>query len=112
MNARQGLIGAVLAAIGASACCVGPLLLVTLGVGGAWVASLTRLEPLRPVFVVLTLALLGFAGFRLYRRPAVCESGRPCADDRVRRRRRALFWLVSVPLLALLAFPWYAPLFY
>jgi hypothetical protein len=32
-------IGAVLAAIGASACCVGPLLLLSLGFGGAWISN-------------------------------------------------------------------------
>jgi hypothetical protein len=28
------------------------------------------------------------------------------------RRQRLIFWLVAIPLLLLLAFPWYASLFY
>jgi len=97
-----------LAAIGASLCCVGPLLLLTLGIGGAWISTLTALEPVRPVLIVLTLAILGW-GFRsLYLAPVVCEPGQACADPGVRRRQRLIFWLVSVPLMALLAFPYYA----
>lgn len=112
MDTRQTLWASALAAIGASLCCVAPLVLVTLGIGGAWVSTLTRFEPARPVFVVLTLGLLALAWHRLYRAPAACEPGKPCAEGAVQRRQRLIFWLVSVPLLLLLAFPWYAALFY
>jgi hypothetical protein len=49
------LIAGTLAALGASVCCVLPLVLVALGIGGSWIASLTAMEPYRPVFVGLTL---------------------------------------------------------
>src|ERR1700746_2162387 len=52
-NTKTTLIGGVLAGIGASACCVGPLLLLSMGIGGAWIAHLTALEPYRPLFIVL-----------------------------------------------------------
>jgi mercuric ion transport protein len=112
MNSRNTLIASVLAGIGASACCVAPLVLVMLGIGGTWIASLTRLEPFRPIFVAITLILLGLAFRHLYLKPATCEIGKPCADHRVIKRQRGIFWLVTIPVLALLAFPWYAPLFY
>jgi mercuric ion transport protein len=102
-------IGAVLAAIGASLCCVAPLLLISIGVGGAWVGTLTALAPYRPIFVITTVALLGFAGWRLYRRRDECKPGEVCANPAVKRRQRLIFWLVAVPVLVLLAFPWYAP---
>jgi MerT mercuric transport protein len=47
-------------------CCVGPLLLLALGIGGAWVGSLTKMEPFRPYFIVLTLLFLGLAFRKLY----------------------------------------------
>ena len=47
-NVKGSLFAGVLAAIGASVCCVGPLVLLMLGIGGAWVANLTAVEPLRP----------------------------------------------------------------
>ena len=39
------------AAVLASTCCLGPLLLVALGLSGAWIGNLTRLEPYRPFFI-------------------------------------------------------------
>jgi mercuric ion transport protein len=112
MDPRPTLWASVLAATGASLCCVAPLVLVSLGVGGAWLATLTRLGPLRPFFVVLTLGLLVTAGARLYRWPAVCAPGKACADSAVLRRQRLVFWWVAALVLLLLAFPWYASLFY
>ncbi len=112
MNAKNSLWGGALAAIGASLCCVAPLALVTLGIGGAWIASLASLEPYRPAFVVLTLGLLGQAWIKLYRQPVVCAPSMACADTTVRRRQHMIFWFIAVPLLLLLAFPWYASLFY
>lgn len=112
MNTKPTLWASALAAIGASLCCVAPLVLVSLGVGGAWLATLTRLEPLRPFLIILTLGLLAFAWHRLYRRAAVCTPGQACADTTVLRRQRLIFWLVALPLVLLLAFPWYAFLFY
>jgi mercuric ion transport protein len=36
LNVKGSLVAGALAAIGASVCCVGPLVLLTLGIGGAW----------------------------------------------------------------------------
>lgn len=112
MNQKQALIAGVLAGIGASLCCVGPLVLLSLGLGGAWVASLAAFEPARPVLLVLTLFFVGLAFRKLYLTPSACESGKPCADAGTLRRQRLVFWMVAVPLLGLVAFPWVAPLFY
>lgn len=105
------LVAGVLAAIGASVCCVGPLVLLTLGIGGAWIANLTALEPLRPWFIAATLLFLGLAFRRLYLQPQACEPGALCAERFVQRRQRAVFWGITLALLALLAVPWLAPFF-
>lgn len=112
MNVKSSLWASALAAVGASLCCVAPLVLVSLGLGGAWLASLTQLEPYRPIFAALALVLLILAGVRLYRQPAVCTPGQVCADGAVQRRQRLIFWSVATLLLLLLTFPWYASLFY
>ena len=112
MNSRTTLIAGAGAAIGASLCCVGPLVLVTLGIGGAWVSNLSKLEPLRPLFIVATLGLLAGAWHKLYRTAEVCEPGKSCADPKVSVRQRYIFWVASVVLTLLLMFPWYASLFY
>src|SRR5216117_951194 len=112
LSAGGALIGGALAAIGASLCCVGPLVLVSLGIGGAWVSSLTKFEAVRPVFMLATLALFGAAYWRLYRSPEACKPDEDCADLRVRSRQPMVFWAMLVVVVPLLAFPWYAPLFY
>ncbi len=105
------LVAGVFAGIGASVCCVGPLVLLLLGMGGAWVANLTLLEPLRPWLIGATVLFLGLAFRQLYLQPQVCEPGQACAEPVVRRRQRLIFWITTLALLALLSVPWLAPLF-
>ena len=112
MNQKQAMIAGVLAGMGASLCCVAPLLFVSLGLGGAWLANLTVLEPVRPLFIILTLAFVGFAFYQLYLNPKECNPGMACANEETQGKQRIIYWLVTLPLLGLLAFPWIAPLFY
>ena len=106
------LVG-VAAGVGASVCCVGPLVLLALGISGAWIGNLTALEPFRPFFICLTLLFLGLAFRKLYLVPQICAPGTVCVDDpRVLRRQRLTFWIVAVLLLALLLVPWIVPMFY
>lgn len=110
---KASLSGGLLAGLLASACCVGPLALVMLGVSGAWIASLTLLEPFRWVFVGVALAFMALAWRRIYRAPAAaCEPGSVCALPQASRLYRILFWVVSAIVLLALAFPYFAPLFY
>src|SRR5207302_230741 len=87
-----------------------PVVKVLLGTP-AVLASLTALEPYRPLFVVLTIAALGTAGWRLYGPASRCEDGRVCADPKILRRRRRLMWVVVVAVLPLLLFPYYVSWF-
>ena len=52
--------GAVITAILASICCVGPLVLVVLGVSGAWIGGLRAFEAYRPLFNLFTHSYLFF----------------------------------------------------
>ena len=106
---NRSLVAASLAAVGASLCCVGPFVLLMLGVGGAWIGNLTALEPYRPVFIGVTLVFLGLAFRKLYLLPQACTPGTSCANPATRQTQRIVFWIVSILLIALLAFPWYAP---
>src|ERR1700692_3167399 len=71
-NGRRVLFAGGLAALLASTCCLGPLVLVALGVSGAWIGNLTLLEPYRPVFIGAALVALFFAGRRIFRPAAAC----------------------------------------
>ena len=112
LNAKNSLLMGVVAAVGASVCCVGPLVLLALGIGGTWIGNLTAMEPYRPAFIGLTLLFLGLAFRRLYLVQPVCAPGTPCAGPRTVKRQRMTFWIVAALLLTLLAVPWLAPLFY
>lgn len=106
--ARRSLFAGIAAAVAASVCCVGPLVLLALGVSGAWVARLTEFESVRPVFIGVTLLLLALAFFKLYIQPPACAPNRACATSLSLRRQRIVFWLAALFVAALLAFPWYA----
>ena len=109
---RIALLTGGLAAILASTCCLGPLILLLLGVSGAWIGDLTLLEPYRPIFLSVALVALLFAGRRVYAPMARCVPGQVCSHAGASTAYRALFWLVAVLILVALTFPYVAPLFY
>lgn len=100
--------GGVIAGLAASICCIGPLVLVALGVGGAAAGLIGFFTPLRPVFIGLALLFLGLAAYRLFFVPKVCAPGTACADPRTLRNQRLLFIGVVFVVAVLVAFPWYA----
>ncbi|NWG39553.1 MAG: mercuric ion transporter MerT [Hydrogenophilaceae bacterium] len=106
------LLAGGLAAIPASTCCLGPLVLVTLGVSGAWISNLTLLEPYQPYFIGAALVALLFAYRRIWRPVAACEPGQVCALPQVNRSYKVLFWIVVALVIVALAFPLIAPWFY
>lgn len=106
------MIAAAAAAIGASLCCIGPLVLLALGISGAWISYLTALEPYRPVFIGITLIFLGLAFRKLYLAPQPCAPGDACAAPVTRRNQRIIFWIVAALLIALLTFPYYGLVFF
>ena len=113
--ARTSLAGGVLAAIVASACCLGPLVLVTLGISGAWISNLSALEPYRPVLIGVALVFMAFAYREIFvkaAQPQACETGAFCAAPQTNRIYRVIFWVVSALVLFALAFPYFVPLFY
>ena len=59
---RIALLTGGVAALLASACCLGPLVLVMVGISGAWIGSLSALEPWRPLF--LTASAVGSSSLR------------------------------------------------
>jgi len=111
-NGRGALLAGGLAAILASTCCLGPLVLIALGFSGAWIGNLTVLEPYRPIFIGVALLALFFAYRRLFRPAATCKPGEVCATPQVNTAYKTLFWIVSALVLIALAFPYIAPLFY
>jgi mercuric ion transport protein len=111
---RVTLVGGAVAALLSSLCCLGPLVLVMLGVSGAWIGNLAALEPYRPLFIGVAVVCMGLAYRSIYRAPAAetCAPGTVCALPQTQRLYKRLFWGVSVLVLAALTFPYFMPLFY
>ena len=106
--ARAGMIGSVATALGASICCIGPILAVTFGFTG--LLGLARYEPLRPYMVATTVALLGWAFYVTYRATPVeeCEPDSVCARhgiDRMRRLNLIALWTAAVAAFVIATFP-------
>lgn len=111
-NGRAALATGGLAAILASTCCLGPLILVTLGFSGAWISNLTVLEPYRPFFIGVALVALYFAYRRIFRPVQACQPGQVCALPQVRSTYRLIFWIVAALAAVAMAYPYLLPLFY
>ena len=102
--------GGVLGALASSSCCIVPLVLFSLGLGGAWIGNLTALAPYQPIFVATTLVFLGSGFYLVYLRPKrACTEGEACAPPLPSRIVRTSLWPATVLVTAALAFPYIAP---
>jgi mercuric ion transport protein len=112
---HKGLIaaGGLLGAVAASACCVIPFALFTLGISGAWIANLTALAPYKPVFVAATLAVLALGFYLVYRKPklAICADRSYCARPASNRIAKIGLWTATVLVLLAMTFSYWLPLF-
>lgn len=106
------LVAGGVAAILASACCLGPLVLITLGISGAWIGNLAALEPFRPWFIGAALVAMVFAWRGIYRPAGACQPGDVCAVPQVRMAYKVVFWMVALLIVIAVAFPFVLPLFY
>ena len=107
----HALLAGGLAAILASTCCLGPLVLVMVGVSGAWIGNLTVLEPFQPYFAGAAVIALVMA-WRPIWRPVACQPGQVCAIPQVNRAYKTLYCVVAALVAMALGFPMVAPYFY
>ncbi|MCH8334535.1 MAG: mercury transporter MerT [Proteobacteria bacterium] len=107
--AAGGALGAVLA----SSCCLGPLVLITLGASGAWIGNLTALKAYQPVFVPVTLAFLGFGFWQVYgKSKRSCDDDAYCASPVSDRLIKTVLWVATVLIGLALSVDLWAPFFY
>ena len=110
---RQRLVavGGILGALAASSCCIVPLVLFSLGVGGAWIGNLTALAPYKPIFIAGTAGLLGYGFYLVYWKPRrACADGAACARSIPNRLVKLALWIATVLAIAAFAFDYVAPL--
>lgn len=110
VGARRALLMGGIAAILASTCCMGPLLLVLLGFSGSWLSNLTLLEPYKPGLIVIALVAMAISWKRIYR--PVCREGDVCSIKEVSLIYKVLFWLSALLVAIALISPYVLPFFY
>lgn len=97
---------AIIAAVGASLCCILPVAVVLLGLGSAALGAF--FEPFRPYLIGLTFAFLGFAFYQAYKPvKAECGPGQACVTPENRHTQRIILWIVTVVVAVLITFPYY-----
>jgi mercuric ion transport protein len=110
-SAKDGVLaaGGILGAIGASSCCVVPLVLALAGVSGAWIGRLTTLAPYQPAFLAIGAIFVGSGFWRAYGRREACD-GPECGTPASRRWTRMALWLGAALLLSAATIELWAPL--
>lgn len=90
--------GGMLAALGVcAACCLLPFALLSLGIAGAWVSGLDALAPYKWLFIVTTLAFLGYGFFAVYRnRVPQCATDALCEARGSGRAARVGLWIATI----------------
>jgi mercuric ion transport protein len=87
------------------------MMLIALGVGGAWVSALDSLAPYKGIFVAVTILLLTYGFYAAYWRPRrTCSTGAACATCGTTRSVRIILWIAIVLAIAGLAFEQLEPL--
>jgi len=106
--AAGGLIGAILA----SSCCIAPLLLLTLGVSGAWMGNLAALAPYQGYFIAAILVFLGAGYWYVYFKPKkACEDDSYCASPQSDRVIKVALWVATVLVVLALSVNLIVPFF-
>ncbi len=108
LYATGGLFGAVLA----STCCIAPFVFLLLGISGAWISYLTALAPYQPIFLVISLGLLGVGFWKVYRRPkGNYNEGSSCATSQSDRVIKVALWAATLLIVAAFSVEALGPLF-
>jgi mercuric ion transport protein len=108
-------VGGLVTAFLASICCIGPLAFAALGVSvgatgllAGTAGALKALLPYRPLFIGLTVLLLGFGFSLVYRKPRVREvSCLTCAPGTGARLNRLMLWIMAGFAVALIFAPYW-----
>lgn len=95
MKEKISSIGSVFTAGLASICCLGPLILVGLGIGSVGFAM--RLARYRTVFIIITLGLLALAFYFTYRkRSGECAPNPDCPTPKRSWVNKVILWVSAV----------------
>jgi len=112
-NKPRWVIGAGLtAALASTLCCLAPLVLFLLGIGGAWVSFLTDLTPYRLYFLVFAILCVGAGFCVVYKKPDPkdCAPGTFCINPASNTINKILLWIAVPFIVVALIYPYVIPI--
>ena len=112
MKTDKKLIGAgLLTAIAASLCCITPVLALVAGTSGL-ASTFSWLEPYRPYLIGLTILVLGFAWYQKLKPKKQIDCNCETEEKPKFIQSKMFLGIVTAFALVMLAFPYYAHIFY
>ncbi|MDP2362220.1 MAG: mercuric transport protein MerTP [Ignavibacteria bacterium] len=104
--------GGVITALLASLCCITPVLAVLGGLGGI-ATTFSLLEPLRPYLIGLTVIVLGYAFYKIYKPKKNTDIDCACEDETSGKKvsfinSKKFLWIITVVSALLITFPYYS----
>ena len=107
---RVATAGSLFGALAMTSCCILPLVLVSFGVGGVWIAQLTALYAYKWYTFTIASAFIGWGFWKVHRAEAgECADGTVCARPVNRKLMKASLWLAAVVTAVAMIFPYITP---
>lgn len=102
--------GALMGALAMTSCCILPLVLVSFGVGGVWIAQLTALYAYKWYTFAIAAGLIGYGFWKVRQsEQGECRDGAVCARPVNRTVMKSLLWLAVVVTAVAMIFPYVTP---
>ena len=112
-NSTKLMAAGVITALGASLCCITPVLAVVAGIGGA-ASAFAWLDPFRPYFIGFTGIVLAFAWYQQLK-PQKEALACDCEDDQKKKpfvQSKTFLGIATAIALLLLSFPYFSDSFF
>ena len=106
---RTQVLLSVLTALGASLCCITPVLAIA-AASGSITSALSWIEPFRPFLISSTVLILGFAWFQILNTKKEDDCG--CEKKASFFQSKKFLGLITILSLLLIAFPSYSKFFF
>lgn len=109
-NAWASTGGALMGALAMTSCCILPLVLVSFGVGGVWIAQLTALYAYKWYTFSIASGLIAYGSWKVRQSErGACRDGATCARPVNRTAMKASLWLAAVVTAVAMIFPYITP---
>lgn len=109
-GAWASTMGGLAGALAMTSCCILPLVLISFGVGGVWIAQLTALYAYKWYTFAFASAFIGYGFWKVHRaEQGECRDGATCARPVNRRLMKASLWLAAIVTAVAMIFPYVTP---